>query len=958
MNIRNIIAALALLGLTGAGANAQNRYVSQDAATVLGSDKYYISMAGEQSGGGMTVDFVMEAAVKGSSAMTRMSMDGFQDVTLYSGGTAWTLDEKEKTWSSEGGSSGALNFGKLTFKKQYSCKVDGKPFYYDEYSSSTGMSVNLFYDSGKVSAIEISSMGQVVVAMWLHSCSARIPSSMYFTLTPSWRASDGSKTPPTASEAWKDTAASNELACGTRTDALVVTDRKPLGTPVYASNFGAVQSAPAVNWRTTADYSIEGILVARDVIAAAAEAMTKDELLDAMLAASENDASAIFAGQVTGDLIEYAVARAALIPMPFFINGACALIMEAGKPEVAEKMLEAVYESNPENVAVACNLAECYIETGKIAQARKVLPKVIGIAPAIGQLYQLYATTCLAEGDAFGTMDNLCLALSKGYCSDITATQLEYMLQVITAPIAHLKNDGDEYDRTFNRLFSDKNLELLKQAVKFGLEEPSSTPAIQDMSWTFGGDDIAYTYPALERHSNEVMKLCNDIADRMPGNFPCFIMCMPDGKYGENLASLKAAGMGIDSYEASNCWALFMLQTYYSLKCSKARGEFAYQTESGGYEGWYNPFYGPSQQRCSEALTIHDPQRESLNWEFGDANAAFMKKSPTSEEIQIFQSKWKVRMIEAEVGWVTDERSALLKERRNYYDSCILPILQEFWKTTGELAPYLQDELSQRFFIGNAKTYCLREYNQIFSYGISAGKEVRAVHDALAGARAEYDRMLGAQAERERAAMEEHRAQVQALLDDGEYFANSDGGLGRDVNFALTFKSPLIPYEGKVGVKNGHLFYEKTDIKTGVTTGRIPSLEQNYTREVVTSEIMTLAEEQEARVQQFKKERAQYFMDMLTGEIPIVKDVMEARGHFTPSSTTVVREVYKTQDSAGNIIRQGTRTTSTTNVGGQGFISTTTEASRHTGSYTTVMRKSTHVGKTGGLSLGFRTRAN
>ena len=39
MNIRNIIAALALLGLTGAGANAQNRYVSQDAATVLGSDK-------------------------------------------------------------------------------------------------------------------------------------------------------------------------------------------------------------------------------------------------------------------------------------------------------------------------------------------------------------------------------------------------------------------------------------------------------------------------------------------------------------------------------------------------------------------------------------------------------------------------------------------------------------------------------------------------------------------------------------------------------------------------------------------------------------------------------------------------------------------------------------------------------------------------------------------------------
>ena len=43
MNIRNIIAALALLGLTGAGANAQNRYVSQDAATVLGSDKYYIS---------------------------------------------------------------------------------------------------------------------------------------------------------------------------------------------------------------------------------------------------------------------------------------------------------------------------------------------------------------------------------------------------------------------------------------------------------------------------------------------------------------------------------------------------------------------------------------------------------------------------------------------------------------------------------------------------------------------------------------------------------------------------------------------------------------------------------------------------------------------------------------------------------------------------------------------------
>lgn len=88
MNIRRIIAALALV-LASAGANAQDRYVSQEAAAVLGSDKYYILMAGEQSGGGMAIDLVMEAAAKGSSAMTRMSMGGFQDVTLYSGGTTW-----------------------------------------------------------------------------------------------------------------------------------------------------------------------------------------------------------------------------------------------------------------------------------------------------------------------------------------------------------------------------------------------------------------------------------------------------------------------------------------------------------------------------------------------------------------------------------------------------------------------------------------------------------------------------------------------------------------------------------------------------------------------------------------------------------------------------------------------------------------------------------------------------
>ncbi len=120
--MRRIIIMLGLLlqalNVCMAQHGAQDRYVSQEAAAVLGSDKYYISMAGEQSGGGMAIDLVMEAAAKGSSAMTRMSMGGFQDVTLYSGGTAWTLDEEEKTWSSEGGSSGALR-SCLNFNRKF-----------------------------------------------------------------------------------------------------------------------------------------------------------------------------------------------------------------------------------------------------------------------------------------------------------------------------------------------------------------------------------------------------------------------------------------------------------------------------------------------------------------------------------------------------------------------------------------------------------------------------------------------------------------------------------------------------------------------------------------------------------------------------------------------------------------------------------------------------------------------
>lgn len=102
-----------------------------------------------------------------------------------------------------------------------------------------------------------------------------------------------------------------------------------------------------------------------------------------------------------------------------------------------------------------------------------------------------------------------------------------------------------------------------------------------------------------------------------------------------------------------------------------------------------------------------------------------------------------------------------------------------------EQASYLYDEYAQRYFIATAKRECLLEY----------------------------------------AAWEEHRAQIQELIDDGEYFANSDGGLGRDVNMELSFKSPLIPYEGKVGFKNGHIFYEKTDRVTGITSGRIPALD-------------------------------------------------------------------------------------------------------------------------------------
>ena len=944
--MKRIIFFLASLLLASNALLAQNIRVSQPLSDALGSGKYYMRLKMQSLDFGDKDDaesaaqmenimsrMETEMACKGSSAMMRMNMGGVSMATLYANGQAYRLDEDARTYETMRGPSGAPGAMKLTFRRQGECKVNGQPYYYDEYTFE-GAPVTFYYNNARVAIIDLGpGRGG---AMALLAFSAWIPDHMYFCLDSRWKGT-GSPAPPKCATPWKDNTKFEELACGeSLRTPFQITDKHGIKEPVWLSQFGT--SAPAVKPRTGA-YTIEGVEEALAEIAKKLEGQCDEQVERNVIDAGTKDMAAVVAGKVTPDLTENAIARALLCPHPIALNDAAALLICGGSYDEATVLLEEAIKEDPKNPFIVANLAECYLEKKNPRKAQLVIENVIAECPR-GELHSLLAMSLLAQDEFYKAIDEFCVALSYGFCDNIMASYFWNTIAAMREGVA----DEDLHSmaiQTLNRIYTEENRVLLRQAVMRDAEECFNDAGTFDFSWTFTPESIEPMYKSLGENADAVRKILADYEDKFKSaqlRSNAWRMCSSEFDRLEALEGVKSNG---DLTYSARFWALWMLEAYHLLNLEYVDEQYTYYPEGNinqPREGW-----------CPKEFTARDAfilrTNDDIFHRIKDNNE---QKEAAEKNINspLALARLEYEYTQREFDITKQGHQAIVSRELEYYNKFLKPAMEDYWETINDLVPYINDQSSRNYFVYRAKYEILSRYRESYQTGAYHGSMISNVRYTLDYTREMYIVYLkeaNQQKEAERlerlAKVEEAKARLQEMKDTGEEplknfkkgfqipdFSISVGD--QDIHAATT----------TVGIRDGHFFYERRDNKTGVTQGTLFGV-GDYTRVVDTYYVNGRAGQQRQWEQNKAALDRQSIGQKLAGKIPVVGNYADyASGavnntYSSPINFNNQNEYTFQYDSKGNLLRVGERMTSTVSSNLMGSISGTsvTDRTRHYG---------------------------
>lgn len=925
---------------------AQNLRVSQPLADALGSGKYYMRLKMQSLDFGDNDDaestaqmesmmsrMETEMACNGSSAMMRVNMSGASMVTLYAGGQAYRLDENTRTYETMRGPAGAPGAMKLTFKQQGECKVDGQPYYYDEYTFE-GTPVTFYYNSARVAIIDLGhGRGG---AMALIAFSAWIPDHIYFCLDSSWKGS-GSPAPPKCATPWKDDTKFEELACGeSLRTPFRITDKHVIKEPVWLSQFGS--SAPAVKPRTGA-YTIEGVEEALAEITKKLDGQNDEQVERNVIDAGTKDMAAVVAGKVTPDLTENAIARALLCPHPIALNDAAALLICGGSYDEATVLLEEAVKEDPGNPFIVANLAECYLEKENPRRAQQVIEEIIDECPR-GELHSLLAMSLLAQDEFYKAIDEFCIALSYGFCDNIMASYFWNTIAAMREGVA----DEDLHSmaiRTLNRIYTEENRVLLRQAVMREAEECFNDAGSFNFSWTFTPESIEPMYKSLGENADAVRKTLAGYEDKFKSALlrsNAWRMCSSEL---DPLDALEGGESYGDLTYSARFWALWMLEAYYLLNLEYVDEQYTYHPDGDinkPREGWC-----PKEFTAMDAfiLRTNDDMFRSIK----DINE---QKEAAEKNIEspLALAKLEYEYTQREFDIAKKGHQAIVSREMEYYNKFLKPAMEDYWETVNNLVPYINDQQSRNYFVYRAKYEILSRYRESYKTGAYHGSMINNVRYTLDYTREMYIvylREANQQKEAERlehlAKVEEEKARLQEMKDTGEE-PLKDFKKGFQIpNFSISVGDQDIHgATTSVGVRDGHFFYERRDNKTGVTHGTLYGV-GDYTRVVDTYYVNGRAGQQRQWEQNKASLDRQAIGEKLAGKIPIVGDYADYavnavnNTYSSPIDFNYQNEYTFQYDKKGNLLRVGQRTTSTVSSNLAGPISATsvTDRSRHYG---------------------------
>ena len=655
--------------------------------------------------------------------------------------------------------------------------------------------------------------------------------------------------------------------------------------------------------------------------------------------AGTKDMAAVVAGKVTPDLTENAIARALLCPHPIALNDAAALLICGGSYDEATVLLEEAVKEDPGNPFIVANLAECYLEKENPRRAQQVIEEIIDECPR-GELHSLLAMSLLAQDEFYKAIDEFCIALSYGFCDNIMASYFWNTIAAMREGVA----DEDLHSmaiRTLNRIYTEENRVLLRQAVMREAEECFNDAGSFNFSWTFTPESIEPMYKSLGENADAVRKTLAGYEDKFKSALlrsNAWRMCSSEL---DPLDALEGGESYGDLTYSARFWALWMLEAYYLLNLEYVDEQYTYHPDGDinkPREGWC-----PKEFTAMDAfiLRTNDDMFRSIK----DINE---QKEAAEKNIEspLALAKLEYEYTQREFDIAKKGHQAIVSREMEYYNKFLMPAMEDYWETVNDLVPYINDQQSRNYFVYRAKYEILSRYRESYKTGAYHGSMINNVRYTLDYTREMYIvylREANQQKEAERlehlAKVEEEKARLQEMKDTGEE-PLKDFKKGFQIpNFSISVGDQDIHgATTSVGVRDGHFFYERRDNKTGVTHGTLYGV-GDYTRVVDTYYVNGRAGQQRQWEQNKASLDRQAIGEKLAGKIPIVGDYADYavnavnNTYSSPIDFNNQNEYTFQYDKKGNLLRVGQRTTSTVSSNLAGPISATsvTDRSRHYG---------------------------
>lgn len=509
--LRTLLTLCCLAGINIA--YGQNTYVSKPIVDAINGGKYYMKLTGEAD---------VEMAARNGDVLSRSSAMGIRTTMLSSSGNVFRLNEDAKTWSLMTSMNGKMDMGRLTFAKQYLCRVNGKDGWFcDEYRTTTGQKVRFYYNTNKVSAIEVDDSG----VQWLTAFSCVIPQNMYFCLGSDWKresstedlkdtilegaginmntimaqideddlppgmtkaamakmiesrmkgagvkagvkqgaaAKTSNAVPPQCNTPWHDSGTAVNLAYVSESGTITVSGMQPTSSAVYASSMPQAGNS-SIDSGSRWDISGAGVNAALANIRKTIENMSDSEALYYITARNNDIMTEIESETATGQTLEEAIATTIAYPTSLTLNNTGLLFMKKNEPESALQYFLEAEKLDPKNSIILNNIAEAYLCQDNILLAERYAGLALQQQPNYGAAQQTMATINFKKGKN-GLGFNWLLKSSKHYFSNVSALQMFYVSTLVDL----LKADAVERDMysEFQQIYSYENVALLRELMR------------------------------------------------------------------------------------------------------------------------------------------------------------------------------------------------------------------------------------------------------------------------------------------------------------------------------------------------------------------------------------------------------------------------------------------------------------------------------------------------------------